>query len=162
MTEVDHYEIVRQKLVLGPIHAPKHKKIIELMKVFWKEKEIKILSNFEKVGIWISPSQLEKKSGIPKDEIKQLLNRLVKIGTLSKKRSRYGLIPLLPGIFENYFIVRKDTEEKQVKAAKLYRDIMKEISPPGTYESRNETKVFREGGELAFATYLQSRYTAPQ
>ena len=27
MSEIDNYEIVRQKLSLGPLYAPKHKKI---------------------------------------------------------------------------------------------------------------------------------------
>jgi Pyruvate/2-oxoacid:ferredoxin oxidoreductase delta subunit len=141
MTEIDPYERVRQNLVLGPINAPKHKKIIELMKVFWNEDEINILSHFEKVGNWISPSNLEEKTGIPKDEIKQILARSVTNGTLAKKGARYSLIPLLPGIFEKYFIVRKDTEDNQIKAAKLYRDIMKEVSPQNAYE--REFGVFR-------------------
>ncbi|MFX1392439.1 MAG: 4Fe-4S binding protein [Promethearchaeota archaeon] len=141
MTEIDHYERVRQNLVLGPIRAPKHKKIIKLMKVFWNEEEIKILSHFDKVGKFISLKQLEEKTGIPKNEIKQILARSVKIGTIGKKGPRYTLIPLLPGVFEKYFIIRKDSEENQKEAAKLYRYIMKEIAPPRTYETDN--KIFR-------------------
>ena len=37
MTEIDNYEIVRQKLSLGPLYAPKHKKVYELMKLLWNE-----------------------------------------------------------------------------------------------------------------------------
>jgi len=58
MTEIDYYEQVRQNLVLGPINAPKHKKIIKLMQVFWNDEEIKILSHFGKVGQWISLGKL--------------------------------------------------------------------------------------------------------
>ncbi len=141
MIEIDHYEQVRQNLVLGPINAPKHKKIIKLMQVFWNEEEIKILSYFGKVGKWISPKELEEKTGIPKNKIKQILARSVKVGTLAKKGARYSLIPLLPGIFEKYFIVRKDTEENQIKAARFYRDIMKEISPAEAVE--RSAQVFR-------------------
>ena len=47
MTEVDYYDVVRQKLVLGPLNAPKHRKIIKLMKIFWNDEEIKLLSHFE-------------------------------------------------------------------------------------------------------------------
>ena len=141
MTEIDYYEQVRQNLELGPIHAPKHKKIMKLMKVFWDEDEIKILSHFDKVGQWISLGKLEEKTGIPKSEIKRILARSIEIGTLAKKGARYSLIPLLPGIFEKYYIVRKDTEENQKKAARLYRDIMKEIGPGEAYE--REGNVFR-------------------
>jgi len=141
MQEDDYYEHIRQNLVLGPLHVPKHKKIIELMKVFWTEEDIKILYHFNKVGNWVSLKQLEGKSGIPKDEIKRILARSLRNGTLAKKGTRYSLIPLLPGIFEKYFIVRKDTEENQKKAAKLYRVIMKEILPQQSYES--EGRGFR-------------------
>ncbi len=37
MTELDYYDIVRQKLVLGPLNAPKHRKVTKLLKVFWNE-----------------------------------------------------------------------------------------------------------------------------
>lgn len=135
MTEIDYYEHVRQNLVLGPLHAPKHKKIMKLLKVFWNEEEIKILSHFDKVGNFISPRELEEKSGIPKNEIKKILARSVRNGTLAKRGAKYTLLPLLPGIFEKYFIIRNDTEENQVEAAKLYRAIMKEIEPPMAYET---------------------------
>ena len=97
--------------------------------------------SFGKVGDWISAKKLEEKIGIPKDKIKQILARSVKNGTVAKKGARYSLIPLLPGIFEKYFIVRKDTEENQKKAARLYRDIFKEIEPAEAYE--REGNVFR-------------------
>ena len=141
MTEIDYYEQVRQNLVLGPLYAPKHKKIIKLMKIFWNEEEIKILSHFGKVGNFINAKALEEKTGIPKDEIKRILDRSIKNGTLAKKGARYTLLPLLPGIFEKYFIVRKDTEENQKEAAKLYRDIFKKFVPAGAYEGKH--KVFR-------------------
>ena len=134
MNEIDYYEQVRQKLVLGPLFAAKHKKIIKLMKVFWNEEEIKILSHFEKAGNFISAKALEEKTGIPKGEIKKILNRSVMNGTIGKKGGRYTLLPILPGIFEKYFIARKDTEENQKEAAKLYREIFKKISPARAYE----------------------------
>jgi len=136
MTEIDYYEQVRQNLELGPLHAPKHKKVIKLMKVFWDEEEIKVLSHFGKVGNFISKRELSEKSDLPKDKVKQILARSVRNGTIVNKGSRYSLLPLIPGIFEKYFIVRKDTDENQKKAARLYRDIMKEIMPQNSYESR--------------------------
>jgi len=84
MTEVDYYDQVRQNLELGAVHAPKHKKIMELLKVFWNENEIKVLSHFGKAGNFISKKELAKKSGIPKDKVKQILARSVKNGTIGK------------------------------------------------------------------------------
>ncbi len=46
MTEVDYYDLVRQKLEIGALYAPKHKKITDLLKVFWDEDEIKLLSSY--------------------------------------------------------------------------------------------------------------------
>ncbi|MFX1337282.1 MAG: 4Fe-4S binding protein [Promethearchaeota archaeon] len=142
MTEVNYYEQVRQNLELGPIYAAKHKKIIHLMKVFWDEDEIKILSHFDKVGKFITTRELSEKTNMSKEEIRNKLARSVKNGTLAKKGSRYSLIPILPGIFEKYFIIRKDTEENQKKAARLYRDIMKEVSTQEVVE-RETQHVFR-------------------
>jgi Pyruvate/2-oxoacid:ferredoxin oxidoreductase delta subunit len=48
-------------------------------------------------------------------------------------------MPIIPGIFEKYFIVRKDTEENQKKTANLYRDIMKELRPQAAYETEEHT-----------------------
>ncbi len=135
MTEVDYYENVRQKLVLGPLNAPKHRKIIKLMKVFWNEEEIKILSHFESADKSITLKQLEEKTGIPKNEIKRILARSVEVGTISKSLTKYCLEPIIPGIFEKYFQRRRDTKENEIMAAKLYRDIIKEVMPQNSLES---------------------------
>lgn len=141
MTEVDYYEIVRQKLTLGPLKAPKHKKIIELLKTFWNEEEIRILSEFESADKSISLRELEQKTGIPKKEIKRVLARPVKTGTLHNVGSKYGLEPLIPGVFEKYFQRRTDTKENQLKVAELYRFMMKEILPQEHYET--DFQLFR-------------------
>ena len=141
MTEVDYYENVRQKLVLGPLDAPKHRKIIKLMKVFWDEEEIKLLSHFNPADQYITLKQLVERSGLPREEIKQLLKRPLRNGTMSKSGSKYCLEPIIPGIFEKYFQRSRDTEENLKKAAKLYRDIMKEVMPQGTREK--DWKLFR-------------------
>ena len=99
MTESNYYEIVRQKLKLGPIYAPKHKKIFELMQIFWNEDAIKVLSYFEGIGKMLSPRKLAKISNIPQDEIKETLDQLARRGTILKIGNQYGLLPLRPGIF---------------------------------------------------------------
>jgi len=141
MTEIDYYEIVRQKLTLGPLSAPKHRKIRKLMEVFWNEEEIKLLSHFESADKYISIKQLIERSGLPKEEIKNLLKRSVEIGTISKKGLKYCVDPLIPGVFERYFQRSKDTEENLKKAAALYRDIMKEIMPQ--WHAETDWKLFR-------------------
>lgn len=129
MSEVDYYDKVRQKLVLGPLSSPKHRKIIKLMKVFWNEEEIKLISHFDSADKYVSLKQLEVRSGMPKADIKQLLRRSLKNYTITKKGTKYCLEPIIPGIFEKYFQRSTDTEENLNKAAQLYRDIMKEVMP---------------------------------
>ncbi|MFX1501685.1 MAG: ATP-binding protein [Promethearchaeota archaeon] len=129
MTEVDNYEIVRQKLQIGRITAPKRKEIFKLMKIFWNEEEIKILSHFKNVGGKISLEELNKKTGIPEQEIEEILKRSVNLGTIIQTNSDYRLMPLVPGIFELYFIKRKDTDENQQKVAEIYRYIFKNRAP---------------------------------
>ena len=141
MSEIDYYEIVRQKLALGPLSAPKHRKIKKLMKVFWNEEEIKLLSHFDGADKWNSLKQLIERSGLPKNEIKKLLERSVEIGTISKKGLKYCVDPIIPGIFEKYYQRSKDTDENLSKAAILYRAIMKEIMPQ--WNSEKDWRVFR-------------------
>ncbi|MHA1269057.1 MAG: 4Fe-4S binding protein [Candidatus Helarchaeota archaeon] len=121
MTDTDYYEIVRQKLTFGPVSAPKHEKIYELMKIFWDEDTIKILSYFPSSGGTISSTELAEKSGIPKKEITKALRKAVKKRTIIKLGNKYELAPLIPGVFEAYYITRQDTDENLKKVAKIFR-----------------------------------------
>ncbi|MFW9823645.1 MAG: indolepyruvate ferredoxin oxidoreductase subunit alpha [Candidatus Thorarchaeota archaeon] len=129
MTEADYYENVRQKLHIGRITAPNHKKIFKLMKIFWNEDEIKILSHFNNVGIKTSRKELVEKTGKTEEEIEKLLRRSVRNGTILRSGSDYRLIPLVPGIFEMYFIRRKDSQANLHKVAEIYRYIFKNRAP---------------------------------
>ena len=119
-TKLDYLEIVREKLALGPLSAPKHEKTFELMKLFWDEETIKILAHFPNTGQKISLADLAKKTGLTKGKIRRILDKAVTKRTLQKKGSMYELEPLLPGIFEAYYITREDSEANRTKAAKLY------------------------------------------
>ncbi|MHA1831922.1 MAG: 4Fe-4S binding protein [Candidatus Helarchaeota archaeon] len=125
MNDINYYEVVRQKLTSGDVHAPKHEKVYELMKIFWDEDVIKILSYFPNAGNSVSLTELSEKSGIPKREISRTLRKAVKKKTLIKKGNKYELAPLVPGVFEAYFIARQDTEDNLKKVAKIYRYLFK-------------------------------------
>jgi Pyruvate/2-oxoacid:ferredoxin oxidoreductase delta subunit len=141
MVEIDYYDIVRQKMNLGPLLHPKHKKITALLKAFWNEEEIKILAQFETADKSITLKKLEEKTGIAKNDLKKVLSRSVKVGTLHKMGNKYALEPILPGIFEKYFQRRADTKENELLVAQLYRDLMKEVFPQSQFES--DFKIFR-------------------
>ncbi len=129
MSDVDYYEIVRQKLKLGPVYAPKHKLIFELLKTLWNEEEIKVLSYFEGVGKFTSPRKIAKAASLPKDKVKEVLKRLASRGTIIGMGNQFGLLPLLPGVFELYYSVYNDSKEKLQKIAKLYRELFDKILP---------------------------------
>ncbi|MFX0029166.1 MAG: ATP-binding protein [Candidatus Hermodarchaeota archaeon] len=129
MTEVDDYEIVRQKLQIGRITTPNHKKIFKLMKIFWNEDEIRILSHFNNIGMVTSRKELAEKTGKSEEEIEALLRRSARNGTILRFGSDYRLLPLVPGVFEMYFIRRKDSEENLRKVAEIYRYIFKNRAP---------------------------------
>jgi len=129
MSKTDYYEIVRQKLKLGPLYAPKHKKILELMKIFWNDDEIKLLSHFDSCDKLNSLKQLSERTGMSRQEIKNMLKTPLWKRTISRLGSRYCLLPLVPGIFEQYFIRRQDSEENLKKVAEIYRFLFKEFLP---------------------------------
>jgi len=135
MAEIDYYEIVRQKLAVGPLQAPKHEKIFELMKIFWDEETIRVLSFFPNAQIPISPDEVAEKSGIPKQEVKKILKAANKKRTIAKIGNKFALEPILPGVFEAYFIVRQDSEENLKAAAQIYRYL---------FEHANEISVRRQ------------------
>jgi Pyruvate/2-oxoacid:ferredoxin oxidoreductase delta subunit len=141
MSESDLYEIVRQKMVLGPLYAPKHKSITKLLKLFWNEQEIKILSHFESADKWVTINELEERTGIPRKEIRIILASSVEKGTIDRNMNKYCLLPVIPGIFERYYQRRKDTEENHIKAAELYRNIMKDVLSQAIFEKN--FKIFR-------------------
>ncbi|MHA1143850.1 MAG: 4Fe-4S dicluster domain-containing protein [Candidatus Helarchaeota archaeon] len=143
MTEIDYYEIVRQKLAVGPLVAPKHQKIHDLLRVFWDEEVIKILAVFPSIGKPISLRELAEKTGLDRKKIKSILQKAVAKKTLVKHGTKYELAPLVPGIFEAYFIARQDTKENLEKAAEAYRFIFKnvnELQPPAI---RKDFEMFR-------------------
>ncbi|TFF85366.1 MAG: 4Fe-4S dicluster domain-containing protein [Promethearchaeota archaeon] len=145
MSNNDYYEIVRQKLEIGPIKAPKHEKIYELMKIFWPEDVINVLSYFPNAGESITVDELVDLSGIPKTEIKKALRKAHKKKTIIKAGRKYELAPIVPGIFEAYFIAQKDTEENLKKAAKIYRYL---------FENANELHIHDEGDYRLFSPIL--------
>jgi Pyruvate/2-oxoacid:ferredoxin oxidoreductase delta subunit len=129
MIETDYYEIVRQKLSLGPLYAPKHKKVYEMLKIFWNEEEIRILSFFKAADKYNTIDELSKKTGINEVKLTEILKHLHYIGTISIVGSRYGLIPLIPGIYEKYYINQTDTKENQKKVGIIYRWLIDNYFP---------------------------------
>ncbi|MHA1299529.1 MAG: 4Fe-4S binding protein [Candidatus Helarchaeota archaeon] len=141
MTQVDYYEIVRNKLKVGPLGAPKHKKVLEFLKIIWTEEEAKLLSHLEGVRKLITPRKLAKITGMEKAKVKEILERCAEKGTILKIGNQFGLLPLVPGIFEMYYLKRKDSTENQKKAAKVFREIIDKVLPSMLLAA--DTPIFR-------------------
>lgn len=130
MTEIDHYESVRQKMRLGPLGTPKHKKVLEILKVLWNQEEIELLDHFDGAFQFLSAVKMAKKSGIEKAKVKEILKRLAKRGTILRIGNTYCLLTMAPGIFEHYILTRGDTKENLQRMYEFFRWAMLEILPP--------------------------------
>jgi len=147
MTESDYYETIRQKLKLGLLFAPKHKKIDKLLRIFWNEEEAEILSHFNGCDKPTTVRELADRTGKSKQEIKNILRTPLWKKTIIKLGTRYLLLPLVPGIFEHYFIRRNDTEENQKRVAEIFRYLFKYFLPSLIVDSN--FKLFRPRLPLA-------------
>jgi Pyruvate/2-oxoacid:ferredoxin oxidoreductase delta subunit len=144
--KLDYYDAVRQKLEVGPLYVPKHEKIYELLKIFWDEETVKILSHFPQAQEHISLEELVEKTGMEKRAIKKILKKATKKKTVSLTKKGYSLEPLVPGIFEAYFIARQDTPENMQKAGKIYRWLFThigELEAQGSLVLDKEFELFR-------------------
>lgn len=142
MVDVDNYEKVRQKLKLGAIYAPKHKKVEKLLRILWTEEEAEILALFNDCTQATTLKDLQERTGLSRDDVKKRLRTALWKRTISRiGRNKYYLLPLVPGIFEQYFIMRRDTEENHKEVAEIYRFLFKEFLP-GFY-AENDFKLFR-------------------
>jgi hypothetical protein len=50
-SQKENYEIIRQKMKLGPLFAPKHPRVEKLLRIFWTEEEAEILAQFNSCDI---------------------------------------------------------------------------------------------------------------
>ncbi|NVM53357.1 MAG: 4Fe-4S binding protein [Candidatus Helarchaeota archaeon] len=137
MSEIDYYEEVRQKLRLGKLAVPKHEKVIEVFKILWNKEDIRLLFHFDRAGKLLTAVKLAKRAGLEKSKVKEILKRLAAKGTIIKVGNSYGLLPLVPGIFELYFLTCGDTEENMKKVAKLLRTVFDTILPPMFFILKN-------------------------
>ena len=129
MSDIDYYELVRQKLSVGGHGAPKHKKVIEFLKVIWNEEEAKLLSQMDGIGKFTTARKLAKKTGMDKNKVKEMLDRVASIGTILKLGSQYSLLPFVPGIFEFYYLTHSDSEENLRKGAEIFDEIIEKVLP---------------------------------
>ena len=138
MSEVDYYELIRQKLAVGAgLGAPKHESVMKFLRMIWNKEEVQLLNEFKGVGKTLTASKLAKKAGLDKQKVKEMLNNLVDRGTIIKISNQYGILPFAPGLLELYYIKQGDSKENLENGAKILKEVMDTIMPPMFFLSKN-------------------------
>jgi len=127
MSQVDKYELIRQKLKAGQHSPPKHKTVFEFLKIIWNEDDVDVLLHFEGVGKMASAKMIAERAGMDEEKVETILENLYKKLTIIKIEGMYGLVPLIPGIFELYFAGGNDTEENLKKAGIIFHKFLNKV-----------------------------------
>ncbi|MFX0138158.1 MAG: ATP-binding protein [Candidatus Hodarchaeota archaeon] len=123
----DIYDFIRRNMNKSwPLQLPKHKKVIDFLKIIIPtEEEAKILSIFKEPMVEIkSVKKISKLTNIPLEKVTEICEKMAEKGTILKTGKRYALLPIMPGLFEFYFISRKDTEENLKNASTIFHELI--------------------------------------
>ena len=121
----DLYDTIRRHMnAVWPLKLPKHKKIQEFLKMlFPTEEEAKIISLFDQPLLdQKNPQKIAKITGLSLEKVEEICEKMVEKGTILKTGKKFALLPIMPGLFEFYFISGKD--KNLVQAATLFHEII--------------------------------------
>jgi len=126
MAEADVYEKLRKKISLWPIKVPRTRETMEMLKTIFTEEEAEFLTHFTApYQDAETMDQIVERTGKPRKKVQAIVDRLVSRGLLFRFTSKrdgnvyYSLLPMVPGIFEYYFVSVRDSDEKR-KVAELF------------------------------------------
>jgi Pyruvate/2-oxoacid:ferredoxin oxidoreductase delta subunit len=126
MAEADVYEKLRAKISLWPIKVPRTRESMDMLRMLFTKEEAEFLTHF--TAPYQDPETLDQiveKTGKPWKKVQAMIDHLVSRGLLFKFTSKrdgnvcYSLEPMVPGIFEFYFVSVPDSDEKR-KVSDLY------------------------------------------
>jgi len=112
----DVYDSIRRHMnSVWPLKLPKHQKILALLKmIFPTEEEAKIISLFEQPFVDLKNVQkIAKMTGLPPEKVEEVCAKMVEKGTILKTGKKYGLLAIMPGLFEFFFIAGKAENLKE-------------------------------------------------
>ena len=110
-----------------PIKFPISKKSLDLIKMVYTPEQAAVLSLFTKPFFdQVSPKDLAKRAGKTKEEIKALLDPLTEKGVVMKLYGTYALLPIVPGLFEFYYISSNDSQENLIKVGETFDELAEE------------------------------------
>lgn len=121
------YDQIRRHMNNGwPLQLPKHKKVIDFLKILYPtEEEAKIISIFKEPMFEVkSIKKISKITGIPIEQVEKITENMAKRGVILRAGKKFSLLPIMPGLFEFYFISRNDPEETMIKASKIFHELI--------------------------------------
>ncbi|MBD3228301.1 MAG: hypothetical protein GF329_08930 [Candidatus Lokiarchaeota archaeon] len=119
------YEKIRRNMNSNwPLKLPKHEKILKLLEYIFPEKEAEVIALFKSPLMDLkSAKKIAKLLDLSEDEVSSILERMAKKGTILKSgKTRYSMMPIMPGLFEFYFVAGKSENIKE--AAEVFHDIV--------------------------------------
>ena len=119
-TDIDYYELLRQKMDRWSTRTPKSKGIMKILRELFTVEEAEILSYFRRPFARSTPQKIAEISGKPEEKIIEITNSLAERGLLfkfgtSRKRAKFSLWPTVVGIFEFVFSNAKIYSDEKIK-----------------------------------------------
>jgi Pyruvate/2-oxoacid:ferredoxin oxidoreductase delta subunit len=119
----DVYEKLRRKIDRHPMRAPSHPAIIEILKELFTPEEAKLALSINFKGE--DAAEIAARAGVPEGGAATLLesmaNKAVIYCVKSKTKSRYVLMPPMPGFYEFPLMSGEETP-RNLKLAKLWEE----------------------------------------
>ncbi|MBD3230242.1 MAG: 4Fe-4S dicluster domain-containing protein, partial [Candidatus Lokiarchaeota archaeon] len=140
-----YVEMIRAMNEGYPIKYPLSKKSLKLLKIVFKPEQAELLTYFQKPFFdQLNARQLSKRTNgkYTKQQVKELLDPLAEKGVVMKVFGAYALLPIVPGLFEFYYISSSDKKETLKEVAEIFDELAEEEG--FLYELiASETPVFR-------------------
>ena len=132
MSETDVYERLRAKISAWPVRVPRTREVMKILRILFTEEEAEFLTHFEApYQDRETMDQIVERTGKPREKARAMVDSLVTEGLLFRFTSKsdgnvyYSLMPMIPGIFEYYFVSVRDSDEK-TESDRTFRKILYE------------------------------------
>ncbi|MHA1143691.1 MAG: ATP-binding protein [Candidatus Helarchaeota archaeon] len=123
----DPYQKIVEKLNKMALGAPKSQKFIEYLKLYFNEGEAEIISHLDNLTTrTLTAKKVAKLAGKDPEEVKEILENLVKKGAILKQGNRYSLHAIVDYFDLPLTVPPEHVTERTKKMAQLSEDFYKE------------------------------------
>ncbi|TFF87235.1 MAG: 4Fe-4S dicluster domain-containing protein [Promethearchaeota archaeon] len=107
-----------------PLKLPKHEKVLKLLELIFPAEEAELIALFKSPLMDVkSARKIAKLLDLSEEEVNSILERMAKKGTILKSgKTRFSMMPIMPGLFEFYFVAGKGENIKE--AAKVFHEVV--------------------------------------